>query len=320
MIERLNYTTHAIEDLSKTLPNIEDSMTKHVTELLIDRLKRSEKFILPDYGIYFDLQSIDQKYIDLLHLPFSVIAAEYRSPCINLDKESVSSSKTIALAIELHKDAEFCKVAQLESPREIEPSALIWPIYYVDLMGLWVANYCGLVVKYDQTVIPYTGTDDDDEIALAQKYQMSLTSSYMEMYKVPLGKPYFDIKDRMSEKEFHMVCMRDAGSEMQAILQLCSVLNCSNIQQTVVPAPPALNKKREKKGKLPLYEYRILQVKGDRPHKPGVGSHNSPRMHVRRGHPRHYRNPDNTVRKVVWIESTVVGRQDNGIVDKDYKV
>lgn len=320
MIERLNYSTHAIEDLSKTLSTIDDDITKHVTELLLDRLKKSVKFILPDHGIYFDLKSIDQKYMDLLHLPFNIIAAEYRSPCINLDNESVRSSKSIALAIELHKDPEFSKIAQMEKPREILPSALIWPIYYVDLLDLWIANYCGLALNYDQQVISCAGEDDRDELALAEKYQMKLANNYLELYKVPIGRPYFDIKERMSEKEFHMVCMRDAGSEMQSILQLCSILNCSNIQQSTIPAPPALNKKRAKKGKLPLYEYRVLQVKGDHPHKPGTGSHSSPRMHVRRGHPRHYRNPDNTVRKVVWIESTVVGRQDNGIVDKDYKV
>ena len=320
MIERLNYSTHAIEDLKSTLPNIDDEVTKKVTEMLIVRLQKAVKFILPDYGIYYDLKAIDQKHIDLLHLPFNIIAAEYRSPCVNLSGDSVSASKSIALALELHKDAEFSALAMMERPREIKPSALIWPIYYIDMLGLWVASYCGLVINYDQVVSTVIEENDSYELSLAEKYQMSLTYNYLDMYKVPIGKPYFDIRDRMDEKEFHMVCMRDAGSEMQAIVQLCSVLNCSNIKQSVIPAPSALNKKRDKKGKMPFYEYRVLEIKTDGVSKKGSGTHSSPRLHVRRGHPRHYRNPDNTVRKVVWIESTVVGKQDNGIIDKDYKV
>ncbi len=95
------------------------------------------------------------------------------------------------------------------------------------------------------------------------------------------------------------------------------VLGCSNVITETNPAPQALNKKRAKAGKLPIFEYKTLHI-----NVPGVrvegrplgGTHASPRVHLRRGH---VRNLDNGKR--VWVQACVVGSQ-HGMIHKDYKI
>lgn len=78
-----------------------------------------------------------------------------------------------------------------------------------------------------------------------------------------------------------------------------------------------MNMKREKKGKQPIFSYKVLvvdpgntkSVRGG-----GKGTHASPRVHLRRGHIR--RLPKGNI----WVNAAVVGDKSKGMVVKDYAV
>lgn len=98
------------------------------------------------------------------------------------------------------------------------------------------------------------------------------------------------------------------------------VLNCSNVVTVDNPPPEALNRKRLKNGKPPVYTYKTLHIV-----KPRNEANSSvmpcspcgrlgPRLHLRRGHIR--RLPG----KQVWVSSCMVGEKSRGSVKKDYAV
>lgn len=115
-----------------------------------------------------------------------------------------------------------------------------------------------------------------------------------------------------SESEFLAIILK-------VILNFLSALNCSN-SNALDEEPPSekLNKSRMKKGKTPLFSYKVLTINTKASHagssSTNQGKHNSPRVHLRRGHIR--KLPD----KTVWVNSCVVGDNKNGVIQKDYVV
>jgi hypothetical protein len=91
-------------------------------------------------------------------------------------------------------------------------------------------------------------------------------------------------------------------------------LNCVNVKTQVIEAPAALNKKRAKSGKPPIYEYKVLVLRQSAARGGSlVGSHESPRIHLRRGHIKHRKTGD------FWWQPCVVGDRKRGVVVKDYR-
>lgn len=101
------------------------------------------------------------------------------------------------------------------------------------------------------------------------------------------------------------------------VLCFIAALQCNNVATKDIPASNLLNKKRIKKGKQPFFSYKVLTIdtKADtKQRKGGMGTGNTKRVHLRRGHIR--RLPD----KTVWVNPCVVGDKSKGMVTKDYKV
>jgi hypothetical protein len=109
------------------------------------------------------------------------------------------------------------------------------------------------------------------------------------------------------------------GIILNVILNFLSALNCSNAEALDDDLPhEKLNKSRIKKGKTPLFSYKVLTINTQTSHvsspTTAQGKHNSPRVHLRRGHIR--KLPD----KNVWVNSCVVGDKKSGIIHKEYLV
>jgi hypothetical protein len=86
----------------------------------------------------------------------------------------------------------------------------------------------------------------------------------------------------------------------------------------IVRAPDRLNRAREKNGKLPLFDYHVVQLA--RRSKPSslppenASMRNGPRLHFRRGHWRHFETFK------TWINWMLVGDPDLGFIDKHYRL
>lgn len=94
-----------------------------------------------------------------------------------------------------------------------------------------------------------------------------------------------------------------------------SALNCSNVKRVEHKPEPKLQKARHKRGKQSLYSYWTLQLKIPQNNAETErlgGTHASPRVHLRRGHPRQY-----APEKWTWVQPCVVGTGE-GIVAKEY--
>lgn len=84
------------------------------------------------------------------------------------------------------------------------------------------------------------------------------------------------------------------------------------------PEETAMNRKRIKKGKKALVEFRLITVDGKNKGLPTVphSTHASPRQHWRRGHWRTMKKSG----KKVWVDPMLVGDEKNGKIIKDYAV
>lgn len=107
---------------------------------------------------------------------------------------------------------------------------------------------------------------------------------------------------------------RLAAKEVRAI---CIALDAEVAVHKVVRAPHALNAKREREGKLPIYDHHIVQLSGK--HKianalKNVGDGVKKRLHFRRGHWRHF------AAFKTWVRWTLVGDPSLGFVDKEYRL
>lgn len=100
----------------------------------------------------------------------------------------------------------------------------------------------------------------------------------------------------------------------QLIATFLSAINCTNVRKVIHNPPVKLQKARGKRGKMPLFSYYTLELNGRNEPGPSLGGkHNSPRVHLRRGHPRQYRPG-----KWTWVQPCMVGNKDLGMVHKDY--
>ena len=131
-----------------------------------------------------------------------------------------------------------------------------------------------------------------------------------------------------------MVALGDEDSEKEVAEQLdgflfrsgfaifvsfVCALSCGNtvIEDSSIQPSKIKNSIRKSKGKLPFFTHKILTIdtqSSTKNQSTKSGSHNSPRVHLRRGHIRRLPN------KNVWVNSCVVGDKSKGMVSKDYLV
>jgi hypothetical protein len=106
----------------------------------------------------------------------------------------------------------------------------------------------------------------------------------------------------------------DASNTAAGIATFLTAMNCCNVQREEHVPEQKLQKARVKRGKAPLFSYWTLQLNGksERGEDQG-GTHASPRVHLRRGHPRQY-----TPGKWTWVQAHAVGNKSLGVVHKDY--
>lgn len=101
---------------------------------------------------------------------------------------------------------------------------------------------------------------------------------------------------------------------IRSLKAFISAINCTNIIQREHKQPAALQKARQKRGKKPLFSYWTLELSGRGEGGQILGgTHASPRVHLRRGHPRQY-----APGKWTWVQACAVGNIKAGVVHKDY--
>jgi hypothetical protein len=104
----------------------------------------------------------------------------------------------------------------------------------------------------------------------------------------------------------------------ESVCRFLSALNCININRVEHKPSEKLQKARCKRGKKPLFSYWTLEIDIPRKMVERVdlgGTHASPRVHLRKGHPREYAPGLWT-----WVKGHAVGNKKLGMVHKDYAI
>lgn len=96
---------------------------------------------------------------------------------------------------------------------------------------------------------------------------------------------------------------------------LLSMMNKQATASAYTPVPNPANERRIRKGKRPIFEWKVIDVSAKRvlPSGPTGKTHASPRRHKRRGHLRTYKNG-----KTVWIKEMMVGKIEFGYIHHSY--
>jgi hypothetical protein len=101
------------------------------------------------------------------------------------------------------------------------------------------------------------------------------------------------------------------------IRAICVLIDAEVLERQQERVPHLLNEARERRGKLPFYSFHTLRLRRAVRYVgaefAGERAKNSPRLHLRRGHWRHFPTFK------TWVRWTVVGDPSRGFVDKAYR-
>lgn len=331
-VEALNYCAHAIEDLRELQRDVRfvAPVGERALGRLVEFLRKSVKFILPDNGELIDSNDMKQAHLDLTRLPFPCVAFE--APVTRddgLDRvgefEQTAATKRIALCWEAGSAYELHPGMNSILERHPAGGVFVLPIFWSVAHKRWTVAIGGLFVPYGSIMGGVALEEESPASRIAhlatveagiakdsaKTFPTEAFISLPEFYERALAN-YDGDTDQVNAQ-----ILLDARDEVMMLIQACSVINCANITTADVDAPSALNKKRVEKGKQPFFSYKILQLSDERHarHGDNGGAHASPRTHLRRGHLRRLET------KVVFVKPTWVNvGSSSGLVVKDYSV
>lgn len=273
-------------------------------------LDKAEKFILPEWGRIFNDEEWrivqDQRF--QTRLPYPIVALEY--PCTYtmgtdhlIAKKELASTKRIALAVETEALVALAPhfLGPMWSLSPLPPGFYVFPISWSDDANVWTPPPSAMF-------FPRGGNND---IKFLRQDQFITI--------LPLGE---DAYSYYPEREHEARAASDVADEALAVMHLLIALSLDKGRHETLPAPAKLNRKRAKKQKPPLFEYKVLDIVADVLSAPKEATHGreghhhaSPRMHTRRGHVRKLASG-----KATWIRNAIVGKPRRGEVIKQYAV
>ena len=284
MNQNLNLCAHALAFFKNKIENNDYGRDCPLTEknlkFVVELLNKSEKFIISD-GIS-EIITGDNDYTR----PLSSFS---RPPFPVLAIESESNKlRFIYIIVEVR--ANTSESFMFPELINIGEGVLVWPIigFHREAMGGWAISSGAQYLSYPSAI----------------------EEPFFDIWSVE----FFDDKDapELNRTDKTWVPSR-------VFHNMCKLLNCKNIE-TRTEAPSAkLNKKRERNGKIPFFEYKTLHIKPGKTNASGSGAiisdRNSPRVHIRRGHIRTLPSGETT-----WVQACVVGDGSKGFIQKDYRI
>lgn len=201
-----------------------------------------------------------------------------------------------------------------------------------------------LRLPYPVCVLEYTSSDSEGQLKLVIVLEMvgdtisidMLTAASGGVWTPPamtaetiIGANTYTVRTRtpnyVSNKELHWaegrVFKDDAklmlnSLALRPVYEFVHAINYFHTTLDDIPPPENLNRKRLKRGEIPLFAYKVLTIgKKKRKSQHLGGTHASPRSHLRRGH---YRTSSKGVR--YWVQPCMVKGETDGFVHKDYRV
>ena len=261
------------------------------------------KFQLPEGGRLLERQegywSVTDDIKKTLHLPFSVCLFIFNQNTTEPDKQRVSESIAV-LCIDIPEHDEITCV----------------PIQKVRLQNnqlMWLSGPVGFSIQRKNHKQLHESFAPENLIGLTDKGD-ALAIKFMMLNPAMHGTEETELLELINDS-----CVR---IYVGAVIDVLKVMQCSNVTSEPIAGTgvtDAVNAKRIRNGKLPLYEYRQLTVDVSGSSKEAAnhyGSNGSKRrQHLRRGHIRNYQSGLR-----IWVQSCIVGSGELGQIDKEYKL
>lgn len=327
-VARLNYCSHAVEDLQTFAQTLPPELAQSRRQLLrtAQLLDQAVKFVLPERGELVDLQKLDESMMQMLRLPFPLTVLEVPFPASNPNlvqdgpmKETLSTRRIV-----LSWDESFAAQSGL-GPDFGEPGVYVLAVYYSDEEKRWMVAPGGVFAPIDNVIRPMSANPSNldplvaqtllDKAAVTGKTRV-LQARYFQVLPQFVGMLEAQIGQQAAAARLQL----DVRDEMMCVHGFCLAVNCVNVGLATLPAEPKLNAKRIRNGKPPLYEYKVLELPEPKAPQGSAGYRleglrNAPRTHLRRGHPRRLGDG-----RLTFVRAALVGANNPGAVDKEYRV
>lgn len=316
-MERLNYTASAIDSLlaaQKAGRLASSGIEARGIAWLVDCLQKAVKFMLPDMREDALIAETDiSRAMELVRLPYPIIAIEYKvgGEWGGSDLE-VAAPRRIALCFApsspMLDDSQLFPV--LDSRDDLD-GIYVMSIFEVDGSGLW---FCVPALVFVSSSGKKERGSSFGVLEHQQRAGWGIRNRLIPFPLKSLWKSYADAWS--SPDDVAAAISSDVGDEVRTATAFCQVLNCSNVQIETLAVSESVNRRRVRKGKRPLYEYRVLTIDITTTRKVGSSVEESgrasPRQHLRRGHIRRMGD------KVVWVNASLVGN--HGRIEKAYRI
>lgn len=324
-LQPLHYSTHAAALFKNAAPFLAERWPDYdrFEYLLTEWLERAIVFQLPDNGQLFDRRDYRPEVMDLVRLPYPMMAIEFQADEALYVEESglARADKRIALAfnpaaLSLREREYLCVLTEsavwlnpgpnvlgllaIYAPRNPEHALVTWG--FAPGFLLWDPEQDRPKARAE---IDWGAEEPVPE--WAKPRQLSEHSLPVAIYPFRTRQA----KLGLSSTTIKSSTLSDSTDELGATWDLLAALNCKNVGVTRLEAPAALNKKRLKAGKLPFRDTMFLDIMLDSPARQATrgsqGSHASPRAHLRRGHIRNLPPTEQREARALWINATHVG-------------
>jgi hypothetical protein len=301
-------------------------------ELLAGLIGTAVHFALPDDGKIFDddLRGLaGQK----LRLPYKRVTLEYYSPYDEAKpgpENPVYSPRRVIYLEEMDRekvlarrepyrqadDKDAAYLAPVPNPARLNGDSFILAMVAAQIDGVWRAM--GATWMFQAEGWDEAATDPRYVGTLSARGEMGIL---MPNYAADLVK-------RLGVARARRTLGIDVEGELRAAMEFFEAVSCQNVVTSVGEhaAPPNVNARRARDGKLPINETKILAIDPgwlERHYRSSDGASSglraSPRQHLRRGHIRRV-HLDTPQQYQVWIPPTVVGDAERGRVDKSYQM
>lgn len=286
-LKKLNLCTDLIDYAKRANPKANHSILKNPDprnlvnlQQYIERLTKSVKFILPNDAVIVEGGKKNGSWKDR----YAPYINHYKLPY-----------KSIALEIEYS-----LKLKVYDSP---ESEKFVFEDSFLPLIFLCDQN--------------------DDHIAIEVFYretnrQWRLVNRSPIILLNDFTSPFMKKADEYLEDEVASEYLsRLIQLASHVVLDLIMLVNCSNVEITEeLSGGKFINEKRIKKGKTPLFDYKVLTLdfaSSDSNDVHGV-SGSMKRTHLRRGHIRRLKD------RTIWVNACTVNGGKKGILHKDYKL
>lgn len=315
MTQPLNYTVKAIEQLSN-VPCAGAPASAAGFAYLLGKLRQAEVFVLPDHGELLDRGKQRPDVPGVAFTPaFPVMALEYTAEAPRRADPyytAARSSKRIALAWRWTEDRPA--ILRRLGPPTLSDGVVIASVYWSDEDRAWLPVAAAMHLSYeDATAAPTIENDFVRAMKPAGSIRQDargVTGTLLPILPEVLGAT----AAALGPKQMASDLSGDLYDEINAYVDLCCALACANVQTERVEQPPALQRSRLRSGKLPLRDFHVLRLSGDRT-MPGErgdsGERAAARSHLRRGHIRRLAGE-----RVTWVNATIV--RGRGFIEKVY--